>query len=80
MLVHQDVRSNPLESGTPDASTNIPMRDVKEDRWHCRVGGGDRVRTDDLLLARQVLSQLSYAPNRPLRQEGSRLEVLVGPG
>ena len=27
-----------------------------------RVGGGERVRTDDLLLAKQVLSQLSYAP------------------
>ena len=28
------------------------------------VGGGERVRTDDLLLAKQVLSQLSYAPIR----------------
>ena len=27
------------------------------------AGGGERVRTDDLLLAKQVLSQLSYAPN-----------------
>jgi hypothetical protein len=26
-------------------------------------GGGDRDRTDDLLLAKQALSQLSYAPN-----------------
>ena len=26
--------------------------------------GGDRVRTDDLLRARQMLSQLSYAPMR----------------
>ena len=26
-------------------------------------GGGDRVRTDDPLLAKQVLSQLSYAPS-----------------
>ena len=25
-------------------------------------GGGDRDRTDDLLLAKQMLSQLSYAP------------------
>ena len=25
-------------------------------------GGGDRVRTDDLLVANQLLSQLSYAP------------------
>ena len=27
-------------------------------------GGGDRVRTDDLLRARQLLSQLSYAPGQ----------------
>ena len=27
-------------------------------------GGDDRDRTDDPLLAKQVLSQLSYAPNR----------------
>ena len=27
-----------------------------------KIGGGERVRTDDLLLAKQVLSQLSYAP------------------
>ena len=26
-------------------------------------GGGERARTDDLLLAKQVLSQLSYVPN-----------------
>ena len=28
-----------------------------------RVGGADRDRTDDPLLAKQVLSQLSYSPN-----------------
>jgi hypothetical protein len=28
------------------------------------LGGGERVRTDDLLRARQALSQLSYTPNR----------------
>jgi hypothetical protein len=27
-------------------------------------GGGDRARTDDPLLAKQVLSQLSYTPSR----------------
>ena len=27
-------------------------------------GGGERVRTDDPLRARQVLSQLSYAPDK----------------
>ena len=33
------------------------------------TGGGERDRTDDLLLAKQALSQLSYTPNQ-----------LVGPG
>jgi hypothetical protein len=27
-----------------------------------KAGGGERVRTDDLLRARQALSQLSYTP------------------
>ena len=30
--------------------------------WGCGGNGGDRVRTDDPLLAKQVLFQLSYAP------------------
>src|SRR5688572_12106759 len=34
------------------------------DRWSVRrwIGGGERDRTDDPLLAKQVLSQLSYTP------------------
>jgi hypothetical protein len=31
------------------------------------IGGADRVRTDDPLLAKQVLSQLSYSPG-PIRK------------
>ena len=30
--------------------------------WHHTGGGGERIRTDDLLLAKQALSQLSYTP------------------
>ena len=30
---------------------------------HSLLGGGERVRTDDPLLAKQVLSQLSYTPS-----------------
>ena len=29
----------------------------------CDAGGGERDRTDDLLLAKQALSQLSYTPD-----------------
>ena len=45
----------------PVASTTISSRIFKEDR--CFAGGGERTRTADLLRAKQVLSQLSYAPN-----------------
>ena len=34
------------------------------------IGGGERVRTDDLLRARQALSQLSYTPQRVLLSGG----------
>ena len=30
---------------------------------HWKTGGGERDRTDDLLLAKQALSQLSYTPD-----------------
>ena len=30
------------------------------------IGGGERDRTDDLLLAKQALSQLSYTPEKPV--------------
>ena len=33
-----------------------------------RNGGASRDRTDDLMLAKQPLSQLSYGPNRECRQ------------
>ena len=32
-------------------------------------GGGERIRTDDLLLAKQALSQLSYTPFQPSRDQ-----------
>ena len=34
-------------------------------------GGGDRIRTDDRLVANQVLYQLSYAPGRLLSSRAS---------
>jgi hypothetical protein len=34
-----------------------------------RVGGASRDRTDDPLLAKQVLSQLSYGPNLSVRRK-----------
>ena len=48
---------------------------------HQLSGGGERDRTDGLLLARQALSQLSYTPGYLVGQEGlepstSRLSVV----
>ena len=33
-------------------------------QFHIESGGADRDRTDDILLAKQALSQLSYSPMR----------------
>ncbi len=35
-----------------------------------RIGGGERDRTDDLLVAKQALSQLSYTPDKKLGGSG----------
>ena len=50
-------------------TSSLPINDVKERSTLllqrealCDDGGGRRDRTDDLLLAKQALSQLSYAP------------------
>jgi hypothetical protein len=42
-----------------------------------RIGGGERDRTDDLLLAKQALSQLSYTPDHDFHHHKS-LVGLVG--
>jgi hypothetical protein len=39
--------------------------------WRCPIGGGERDRTDDLLLAKQALSQLSYTPFSGISYQGS---------
>ena len=38
-------------------------------------GGGERIRTDDLLLAKQALSQLSYTPLSGIRRQGSGIRT-----
>jgi hypothetical protein len=50
---------------------------------HQRSGGAERDRTADPLLAKQVLSQLSYSPNRvaPIRRRRvAQNKGVVGPG
>lgn len=48
-------------------STQTPTRDPQDRRdddnpYGLRIGGAGRDRTDDILLAKQALSQLSYGP------------------
>jgi hypothetical protein len=43
-------------------------------------GGGERVRTDDLLLAKQALSQLSYTPLSGTRNQASGTRNILTPG
>jgi hypothetical protein len=38
-------------------------------------GGGERIRTDDLLLAKQALSQLSYTPGQRSEDRGRRSDL-----
>ena len=40
-------------------------------------GGGERIRTDDLLLAKQALSQLSYTPAPGIRRQDRVSERLI---
>ena len=48
------------------------------------TGGAERDRTDDLLLAKQALSQLSYTPVPEVRDRGSVIRTAnlrrLGPG
>ena len=42
----------------------------------CFSGGGERVRTDDLLRARQALSQLSYTPEKTRTELSVSVEMV----
>ena len=44
----------------------------------CLFGGGERDRTDDLLLAKQALSQLSYTP-KIIREWWARVDLNYRP-
>ena len=43
-----------------------------------QAGGAERDRTDDLLLAKQALSQLSYSPKLVIRSTNRDLEPIEG--
>ena len=45
-------------------SKSISHMQLSKIEYSYEFGGGERDRTDDLLLARQALSQLSYTPEK----------------
>jgi hypothetical protein len=49
-------------TNSPDHS-GLRGQDLVARTWWPELGGGGRDRTDDLLLAKQALSQLSYTPS-----------------
>ena len=58
--IHNDKKTS---AAKPAAKPNSSLETTKNpSRRALRSGGGDRNRTDDLLLAKQALSQLSYGP------------------
>ena len=63
----------PQPPATPDNQSSHPMT-TNITKPTTKNGGGGRNRTDDLLRAKQALSQLSYAPNSKTAKN------TVGPG
>jgi hypothetical protein len=69
----QPARGHPRRDRSKDQNQTRPAIRTRRMRLVMAIGGGERDRTDDPLLAKQVLSQLSYTPgtrkraaNRPL--------------
>jgi hypothetical protein len=62
-----NLASPPAQATPPKATPPIsapPLRCKPARQWRADPGGGERDRTDDLLLAKQALSQLSYTPGQ----------------
>ena len=57
-LVTSQIVKERNQASTPDRFKFFCVRNVED----VKTGGADRDRTDDPLLAKQVLSQLSYSP------------------
>ena len=71
------VKEQPIDASMKKKHQSIPLRArLIAASWLRVAGGANRDRTDDLLLAKQALSQLSYGPAVPL--PGSSLVGLDG--
>ncbi len=79
MATHANVYYPPCFQRTRLADRSLATRfstSFQVPPWATRLvppsGGGDRIRTDDPLVANQVLYQLSYAPMLGLEAQGMR--------
>ncbi len=62
MLAHDSVLIDQTYRYPYGSSINTSLGLTSSTSQACCTGGGERDRTDDPLLAKQVLSQLSYTP------------------
>ena len=68
---HLDTRSHqPAPTRPRLVQPHATRSEIPRDNAAAAHGGGGRDRTDDPLLAKQVLSQLSYAPKHQQNQDG----------
>src|ERR1700731_4216230 len=58
---HDKLSLHPSNNTPPGLPRTVSLSLLQTPDW-CPDGGGERIRTDDLLLAKQALSQLSYTP------------------
>ena len=72
-------RVSPIFSEPPFPQRRRIPRQTLVRRWRFSAqlcfagGGGERIRTDDLLLAKQALSQLSYTPGPEVRDQNTEI-------
>ena len=71
-------RNNPGNTEPLASPRYIRQRSSDTNHLNTIPGGGDRTRTDDPLLAKQVLSQLSYTPETVLSLQSSVLRKTSG--
>ncbi len=69
-------RCQPTSGGISFPNPSSDSRCLIPDTWNLipAPGGGERNRTDDLLLAKQALSRLSYTPGSRKRGSGIRTQ------
>ena len=75
-LLSHIVKEQPIDTSKRSTNQSRARTQLIADSSTSRVAGGaNRDRTDDLLLAKQALSQLSYGPAVPLHALSDRARV-----